>query len=276
MASWRLYDHYLKNSYPPYAQIDIDKNELVKEIKSKRALFARWTSDFDCGNETEWWYCLRDKPIDLSEFKSKVRNEINRGLSTTDYSLLKKEDLNVYAPQMFEVFTACIAEYPPKYRPTRTYKAFRRKVAAVAGGGHYWLCKDRETGVLCGYAECLFIGDAVNMTVVKVHPKFLKNRVNAGLAYTLCHYYLNEQGKRFLYDGQRNIRHETNYQSFLCKQLGFRYAYCRLNVVYHPIMGFAVKFLYPFRKIIKKISNSNAFLYNLYIVLKQEEIVRSF
>ena len=42
-------------------------------------LLARWTSDWDCGYETEWWYCIKDTPFDISTLKSKRRYEINKG-----------------------------------------------------------------------------------------------------------------------------------------------------------------------------------------------------
>lgn len=41
--------------------------------------FARWTDNFDCGYETEWWYCIKDEPFDISKINSKKRYEINKG-----------------------------------------------------------------------------------------------------------------------------------------------------------------------------------------------------
>ena len=39
-------------------------------------LLARWTEDFDCGYETEWWYVIKDTPLDLSKLKKKRRYDI--------------------------------------------------------------------------------------------------------------------------------------------------------------------------------------------------------
>lgn len=41
-------------------------------------------------------------------------------------------------------------------------------------------------------------------------------------------------------------------------------------------MGLVVKILYPFRNVLNKIRGNNAMLYNVYCVLKQEEIARTF
>lgn len=143
------------------------------------------------------------------------------------------------------------------------------------GGGNFWACIDKETSVMCGYCEVIPRGKLLNMTIVKVRPEYLRNRVNAGLVFTLCQYYLNSGMYAYLSDGQRNIRHETNYQAFLVKTLGFRYAYCRLNVVYHPLVNILVKGCYPFRSLIGKLSVNSARLYNLYCLLRQEEYARA-
>ena len=47
------------------------------------------------------------------------------------------------------------------------------------------------------------------------------------------------RGGYYLCDGQRNIRHQTNFQEFLVKYFGFRYAYTRENFFsdnYPPIV----------------------------------------
>ena len=40
---------------------------------------SRWTSNFDCGIETKWWYIIKDDIYDISALKSKRRYEINKG-----------------------------------------------------------------------------------------------------------------------------------------------------------------------------------------------------
>lgn len=40
---------------------------------------ARWTSSFDCGHETNWWYVIKDTPFDINELKKKRRYEIRKG-----------------------------------------------------------------------------------------------------------------------------------------------------------------------------------------------------
>jgi hypothetical protein len=278
MNDWKLKQHSLVLSTPPYEDYPIDKGVLRKEIVSSRVLFARWTSEWDCGHPTEWWYCLRDTPIVLEDFKSKIRNEINRGLRTTFYCRGSNEEIITKQDEMFSLAQESFAEYPRKYRPRISKDGFRKSVHQNIdlGGVDYWFCYDKETGKLVGYSRCRVIDNVCNLYEVKVLPQYQKNRVNAGLIFTMCRYYLNDRKLKYICDGQRNIKHETNYQAFLVKTLGFRYAYCRLNVLYHPIVGIVVKLLYPFRFVLKHISALSSHIYNVYSILKQEEIVRSF
>lgn len=261
----------------PYSEHTLPHKEVLSVVKSKKALFARWTSEWDCGYPTEWWYCIKDNTIALTQFKSKVRNEISRGLRTTEYFLA---DINVahnYLDVVFEISKQCFQEYPAKYRPSIEKGRFIKKmVENLRGGGNLWLCRDISSQTIVGYSMCKIEYGSVNMTKVHVLPAFLRNRVNAGLVFTLCQYYLNSGKYKYISDGQRNIVHETNYQAFLVKTLGFRYAYCRLNVVYHPAIKVVVKVLYPFRGLLRRLSGLLPKLYSAYCLLKQEEYVRSF
>ena len=29
-------------------------------------LLIRWTTNFDCEEKTEWWYCIKDTPFDIN------------------------------------------------------------------------------------------------------------------------------------------------------------------------------------------------------------------
>ena len=49
---------------------------------------VRWTSDFDCGYETNWWCCIKDTLLDMASLKSKRRYEINKGKKNFDVRLI--------------------------------------------------------------------------------------------------------------------------------------------------------------------------------------------
>ncbi|MGM9826767.1 MAG: hypothetical protein ACI30O_01090, partial [Muribaculaceae bacterium] len=168
-------------------------------------------------------------------------------------------------------------DYPKVYRPKIDRKKatdeFKRII--VAENTDLWLCSDAEDN-LTGYAICHLHPEMANLSVVKTDPKYLKTEINAALAYSIVHYYINELGLKYICDGERNIRHQTNYQEFLVRVLDFRYVYCRLNVVYHPYFKPVIKLLYTLRWAIGPLRNINGTLYNLHCLLLQEKIARSF
>ena len=71
-----------------------------------------------------------------------------------------------------------------------------------------------------------------------------------GLFYSLNAYYLGEKHFQYVTDGARTITEHSNIQDFLIDNFHFRKAYCHLTIHYKWWMKLAVKFLYPFRKLI--------------------------
>lgn len=139
-----------------------------------------------------------------------------------------------------------------------------------------WLCYEKETGKVIGYAVCNKQDGFINLEQVKVPTKKLNTEANAAIVFRLSEYYLKEQHWDYICDGERNIKHLTQYQDYLVRVLNFRYAYCKLNIVYSPKMQLAVNLLYPFMGGVKLLGKFNTFFYNVYCVLRMEKIRRSF
>ena len=120
-----------------------------------------------------------------------------------------------------------------------------------------WICIEKENRQIIGYAVCNIQGNFVNLVQVKVPTEKLRTEANAAIVFRLSEYYLKEQHLNYICDGERNIKHRTQYQDYLVRVLNFRYAYCKLNIVYSSKMRFIVNLLYPFmgggKKIIKQI-----------------------
>lgn len=73
-------------------------------------------------------------------------------------------------------------------------------------------------------------------------------------------------------NGERSITRDTNIQDYLLK-FGFRRQYCRLNVIYRPLVKSVVTVLYPFRKHIALLPDNN-WLNKVQAVLYQEQLRR--
>ena len=78
---WRYYNHAAIPTTLPHETPDISPIEDGGIWKLDGSpLLARWTTDFDCGYETNWWYIIKDTPFDISALKAKRRYEINKGV----------------------------------------------------------------------------------------------------------------------------------------------------------------------------------------------------
>jgi hypothetical protein len=65
---WKYYNHAMIPTTAPHEIPDltpIKSGSIWNRLREGMPLLARWTSDFDCGYETEWWYCIKDSPFDI-------------------------------------------------------------------------------------------------------------------------------------------------------------------------------------------------------------------
>lgn len=241
--------------------------EIYGKSGGGKPLFARWTTDFDCGYETNWWYVIKNEPFDVDSLKAKRRYEINKGRKNF---IIKKIDAGEYAEALFEVQVSAYSQWPKKYRPTVDHDMFvndcSKWTAVVLGAFH--------NDVLCGYTISSTRDRCIDFSVMRVNPKNESQGVNAALVDGLLSYYANELGKgKYICDGSRSVSHETHFQDYLEKYFGFRKAYCQLHIVYRNPFGLAVKILHPFRRLLKKMDNIRIF-HQINAVLAMNEIIR--
>ena len=128
---------------------------------------------------------------------------------------------------------------------------------------------DKITGKMCGYADVYERGLFLPISSMHSMVEYERKGVNLALIAGIVEWYvqLEKQGA-YLCDGARNVVHETNFQDFLIKYFGFRKAYCKLHIVYRPIVNVVVLVLFPFRHILAKVNNSK--VKNVCAVLKME------
>lgn len=245
-------------------------------LQEKGGWFARWTSDFDCYQPTKWWYCICDTFTPIDQLTAKQRYRVNKGLRAVRIARAKEEKC-LDKTAVLQLFKESFEDYPKAYRPIIDEKQFLLHLDQLINDPNQdiWLAYTNENE-LVGYGACTMDADVVWLNQVKVPTRYLSLEVNAALVYTLCEYYLKAHRYHYICDGERNIKHQTNYQDFLVRVLNFRYAYCRLNIVYQVWMKVIVNILYPLRHIFAQIGKYNPFVYNIYCVLVQEEIRRSF
>ena len=273
--NWRYYNHAMIPNTPPHVEIDtsVIKNGSIWEVgEGYKPLLSRWTSDFDCGYETSWWYCIKDTPFDIAALPSKKRYEINKGKKNFCVRVI---DASAYVEDIIEIQEKAWMNYPKAYRPTFNADDIRKKIPEwnkyITFGAF-----DVESDKLYAYARLEEHADWVNFMVLKSDPSREKFAINAALVAGICEHYNSKLSKEFyICDGERNIVHQTAFQDYLIKYFCFRRAYCKLNIVYRPPLNVIVKLLYPFRKTIQEISKKSKLISTINAVLLMEEISRA-
>ena len=270
---WNYYVHAAIPSTPPHVEVDVKpvNDGRIWNLDGK-PLLARWHSDWDCDHETQWWYCIKDNPFDISALKSKRRYEINKG---NKYFEVKEITPAEYAEELYIITTAAYETYPAFYRPSIEHDSFIEGVRKWEFYKTYGAFEG-ENNQLCGYACLLKEGSFIDFRNLKVFPEKEKLAINAAIVNKILvdhEEFLKSGG--YICDGSRSIQHETAFQDYLEKYFEFRKAYCKLHIVYKPAMRSVVGIAYPFRRILKNLDGINA-IRKINALLRMEEINRSF
>ena len=274
---WLYYNHAFVSALPPHQTPDTSVLHSRRFWRSSggRALFATWTDGFDCGSETEWWYCICDKPFDMQALKSKRRNVVKNALK---YCTVQIGDPLEHEEALFAAYTEAQRSYAAVNRQEAQREAFHRSMQRLAADDavDVYICFIRETNEAAGYAVVKNGDGYCAFQSQKVKPSLEKYQVNAALVHAILSHYADRLGSDFyVCDGARSINHITHFQDYLEKYFGFRKAYCRLHMYYRLPVRLGVRLLYPFRRQINKREN-NRLLHQLSAVLRMEEIRRSF
>ena len=275
---WEYYNHALVPTLPPHIDPDIswmkDSDRWKEYAGGKMPLFARWVSDFDCSEETEWWCIIKDTPFDIMSLKSNRRSLITRGLKRVDVKVIIPAD---YAEQMSNILVKEWKYYDDSYEEGNDRQKltddFKKLTMKNLGNAEYLGAFLKDTNTMIGYAIYNLFDDWIEYSVVKTDPEYLNTQVNAALAYFGVERYMRP-GIKYIHGGWRTMIHESNYQEYLMKNFGFRKAYCKLHIEYRPLMQIAVNVLYPLRGMIKNVKNK--WIYTVWCALQQEEIRRTF
>lgn len=241
IEGWRYYNHALIPTCAP------DEKPLIESLNSniwfhgKKPLFARWTYDFDCKKETNFWYLIKDTPFDINELTSHYRNQIKKGFKYFDF---KKIDPKEYEDSLIEV-------------QKEAFKGYEKSAIIKYDDRSYDDCDYfgvfyKDTNELCGYIITYVKNRCIQFDQMRTDPNYEKLGISEAMVYGLLEYYKNDlKNGMYINDGTRSVLHETKFQDYLIKKYHFRKAYCKLNIKYNPIFKIAVYLLYPFRRIIR-------------------------
>ena len=276
VKGWKYYNHAMIPTTAPHEAVDLSavKSGEIWNYKSKegKPLFVRWASEWDCGYYTGWWFVIREAPFDLAELSSSSRRNIRKSLRNCR---IEKIDPSYYLEDLWRVFNEAIERYE-NYDILLTKNAFFTKCNTQKNEQEYWAGFDCLSGRMIGYAVFCVHDDWVEFQNAKYSTQYLKLRVSDAINATVLDYYLNILKKIYISDGERSILHKTNVQNYLKEHFGYRYAFCKLHLMYRKPLKIIIKSLYPIRKILKKIDNIKLFHYINSFMLMEEIINKDF
>ncbi len=274
MDSWKYNQKVMMPTCAPHEEADLsvfNDKKLWKKDKWKDALLAKYTSCYDCKEQTGWYYCIKDTPFDISKLKSKYRYEVKKGIENFEVKIINPAD---YVKDLYEVSVDSISQYDKAYRNVPTYENFVKYIPTWKKPT--FIAIDNESGEVAGCLNMVEKGKVLLFNMLRVKRKFEGKFVNHALTYHMLEYYKQRLASGegyYIVDGEKNINHATAFQDFLCKKFQFRKANCKLNLVYRPKIKFVIKMLYPFRKLLKKLDKIKI-IHKINGVLVMEEIVR--
>lgn len=251
----------------PSKPLNISKKEAKTLLKQTGAYLIRWYSNWDKGNETDFWFIIKDTEEVLENYKSKYRYQINKGLENCD---VKKVTFEFILENAYTVYKSAFNSYNTNNSLISEEK-FKQEITETNNQtDEYWAVFKKGSDVFIAYAKSIIQDNSVNYTLMKYNPEY-KTKLYSGyaLVYIMNKYYLNDKKFLFVNDGARSMLHDTNIQGFLESKFNFRKAYCDLNVVFSPKINFVLSFIYPFRKFIYK--QNNSILKKISVLLKHKE-----
>ena len=239
ISDWLYYNHAVIPATPPHETPNLlpIKNGSIWKINGKHPFMARYTTDWDCGYDTGWWYVIKDSPFDISLLKTKRRYEITKAMRFFE---VKEIEPLEYVEDLCNVQELAYSAYPPKNRPRfdkeiLLKRIFARSKQVVANKGKLFGAFEKESNKLVGFAFVDIHTSWINFAAQKTCPEFERKGLNAALVYGVLNSFGNKITKNFyISDGVRSTVHETHFQDYLEKYFGFRKCYCKLETAPPP------------------------------------------
>lgn len=268
-SEWRKYNGALIPLTPPH--IEVDSSDITEKLVDKKAFFARWTSDFDSNQHSEFWYVICDKKMQFEDYSRNTRSKIKRANKRLYVKQLSKEYILNNA---YDIYKKAFSRYEATSSP-KSKKHFKNTLLKLEGKWEFWGVFLKETDKLVGYSQNKIIKDYCDYSTIKFDPEFLKIYSSYILYFEMNQYYLNQNSFRYVNIGARSLLHKTNTQEYLIEKFNFRKAYCVLHLEYRSLLKIIVSILYRFKPVFK-FFKWNFIINKIYALLLQEEIKRTF
>jgi hypothetical protein len=254
-TNWRIYKKCLVSAVnvAPHNSVDISHKEARLLLKqNKGAWMIRWTSEFDCAENTKFWYVIKDTYNGFNELSPNARNQIRKSLKMCDFKQISKSE---YIEKAYDVYKSAFERYKiPDGSPINKESFVKISQNIDNRNINIWGGYDKESGILIAYAFNIIQDNYCSISVLKGNPQYMKTHLSFyGLLHSINEYYLNDTQLSYVSDGARTLTEHSNIQDFLIQKFKFRKAYCKLHVEYVWWLKIIIKLLFPFRNFIKNV-----------------------
>ena len=239
--AWRFYG-------PPHEEQKLEK-EAYNNLLQMGGLLVRNTYDFDCKEETSFWYVVKDRFDGIEELAPRARNKVRHALGAYDYRRIEKALLK---EKGYPIMAETYANYAISDRKMNQKVFLDYLDDCQENEFHYWGVFEKESDALVGFSlvRCWENCAEYDMSGMMSKCKHNATYPYYGLFHSMNRYYLHDCGFRYVSDGSRSITEHSQIHDYLIQNFHFRKAYCHLSVHYKWWMKIAVNLLYPFRKTI--------------------------
>lgn len=224
--------------------------EESKQLLKKGGLMVRNIYNFDCKEETPFWFVIKDKTEDISELPFSARRNIRRSLRFYD---IRKISLEEFSEIAFPIITSAQKSYKVKCHIINR-KEFDEMIKRYENEAdkEFWVAERKDNKEIVAVSINRIKSDSCEYDDMKCKPEALKDRTYPyyGLIYTMNRYYLEEKDKKYVSDGSRSVSEHSNIQEFLMHNFRFRKAYCKLHIFYKWWFFVVIKVLFPFRNMV--------------------------
>lgn len=268
---WKYYNSAALSRCAPHENPDISsiENGDIWKIDGGTPLLARWTTDFDCQNETNWWYVIKEAPYVYDDLSKSQRKHIRQGLKKC---YVRQFDAKESVNDVYRVYLEAAQKYQ-NFSSPMSKERFEVEIKNQCENIDYWGCFLNETDTMIGYMVIKRNEGYVDLQTAKFSVYYLNQRVSDVMYHQVLDYYLNELEMEYINSGERSINHITHTQEYKISNFQYRKVYCKLHIEYNPKIKVFVKLIYPFRKILR-VFDGIGFVHKINGVIKMEEVVR--
>ncbi len=134
-----------------------------------------------------FWYVIKNKKEDINDYKSKIRNQIKKGLKNCR---VERIDKSVILNEGYEVYVSAFKRYITFLKPLSENR-FKEKILKNGEKIDYW--EVFYNNKLIAYSLNFIHDNVCNYANTKFHPDYLRYRPSEAFFFKMNKYYLKKK-----------------------------------------------------------------------------------